>query len=262
MKAARATSLAAAFLLGGLFAADWAFGNGGPFVVKYPSGDPAAKGVLARLDPSLKPVRETRLRVLKEDLTVHFGTDPRAYGAASPPQVSVTAAYTIENPTGKEVQVDFGFPILRGIYLIHGMVSYADVRVTIDKEFDRPTVISNSAIYGMIRQNARDVIEKGIAADAKLAARTAAVRAAWAVPGPAVPVQQANAPAATPPVPPALQPPPPAQTPTADYLPAREKLRNYLTAGLHWNDRDARAVGRICSLEFGPGADDLRAVAA
>ena len=25
--------------------------NGGPFVVKYPNGDPAAKGVLARLDP-------------------------------------------------------------------------------------------------------------------------------------------------------------------------------------------------------------------
>ena len=37
-----------------------ALGNGGPFVVKYPGGDPAAKGVLARLDPDLRPSRESR----------------------------------------------------------------------------------------------------------------------------------------------------------------------------------------------------------
>ena len=36
MKTARAASLAAAFLLGGVLAGHWAFGNGGPFVVKYP----------------------------------------------------------------------------------------------------------------------------------------------------------------------------------------------------------------------------------
>ena len=36
------------------------FANGGPFVLKYPNGDPAAKGVLARLDPDLKPGRENR----------------------------------------------------------------------------------------------------------------------------------------------------------------------------------------------------------
>ena len=35
-----------------LLAESSAFGNGGPFVIKYPNGDPAAKGVLARLDPS------------------------------------------------------------------------------------------------------------------------------------------------------------------------------------------------------------------
>ncbi len=38
-----------------LVAAGLALANGGPFVVTYPGGDPAAKGVLARLDPSLKP---------------------------------------------------------------------------------------------------------------------------------------------------------------------------------------------------------------
>ena len=46
--------------------------NGGPFVIKYPDGDPAAKGVLARLDPTLKPARETRLKVVKEDLMISF----------------------------------------------------------------------------------------------------------------------------------------------------------------------------------------------
>ncbi len=50
----------------------WAAGNGGPFVIKYPGGDPAAKGVLARIDPDLKPAREERLRVRKEDLKVLF----------------------------------------------------------------------------------------------------------------------------------------------------------------------------------------------
>ena len=90
--------------LGGVLAAGLAagiaFGNGGPFVVKYPGGDPAAKGVLARLDPSLKPQTETRLRVVKEDLTICFETDrlsglgARADGAQpeTPPLVAVRAA--------------------------------------------------------------------------------------------------------------------------------------------------------------------------
>ena len=151
MKTAMATSLAAAFLLGGVMAEHWAFGNGGPFVVKYPSGDPAAKGVLARLDPTLKPARETRLRVVKEDLTVRFGADRQVYGpVAMPPRVEVTAAYTIENPTGEEVQVDFGFPILRGIYLSRGMMPYPDVRVTIDKEYGR---VDSDLEFGDLRHD-------------------------------------------------------------------------------------------------------------
>ena len=72
-----AIRLAAASLVVAWCAGHWAFGNGGPFVVKYPNGDPAAKGVLARLDPTLKPARETRLRVLKEDLTIRFVPNPQ-----------------------------------------------------------------------------------------------------------------------------------------------------------------------------------------
>ena len=60
------------FLAGVLCVATQAWSNGGPFVIKYPSGDPAAKGILARLDPDLKPARESRLAVISEDLSIRF----------------------------------------------------------------------------------------------------------------------------------------------------------------------------------------------
>jgi hypothetical protein len=243
-------------LAAGLGTARWAAGNGGPFVVKYPGGDPAAKGVLARLDPTLKPSEENRLRVVKEDLDIFFGTSFFRGATAEPPLVSVSAVYTIENPTGEEVQVDFGFPILRGIYMSpFAMMPTPDVNVRLDKTYVHPTVISNSAIYGMIRENAREVIEKGIAGDEVLAARVAAVRKAWVTPPPPAPVQQA-APIAQPPVqknPAAKAPAPPApRQPTAAYRPACDDLRSYLTAGLGWNPRDAALMVEYASLEFGP----------
>ncbi|NUQ65887.1 MAG: hypothetical protein HUU20_25780 [Pirellulales bacterium] len=58
---------------------------------------------------------ESRLRVLREDLTVDFGRSP--WQATVTPLVHVTAAYSIENATDQEIRVDFGFPILRGIYI-------------------------------------------------------------------------------------------------------------------------------------------------
>ncbi|MDD4891909.1 MAG: hypothetical protein PHU85_18465, partial [Phycisphaerae bacterium] len=66
-----AASVVLVLLVAGLV---WA--NGGPFVIKYPEGDPAAKGVLARLDPDLKPKIEDRLRVVKEDLTITIDPPP------------------------------------------------------------------------------------------------------------------------------------------------------------------------------------------
>ena len=165
-----------------VFSAAAVLANGGPFVVKYPGGDPAAKGVLARLDPSLMPARESRLRVVKEDLTVtfqcEFGRIPNSSGRASP-LAHVVAAYTIENPTGEDVDVDFGFPILRGIYIPSlAMMPQPDVQVTHDGKYLWTRVISNSAIYGMIRQHARDTIDAGIRAHPALAALVAAVREA------------------------------------------------------------------------------------
>lgn len=244
MKMAKGTSLVV-FLLGVVLAGRGLYGNGGPFAVKYPNGDPAAKGVLARLDPSLKPGRESRLRVVKEDLTVRFVGHPNQ-AVALPPRVEVTADYTIENPTPEEIQVDFGFPILRGIYVRRGMVAIPDVRVTADGKNTSPTVLSNSVIYGMIRANARAVTEKGIEADKELAGRTAAVRAAWTKP---------TAPATRPEdrdqdsLPADIQK---KRIPTADYLPARERLRSYLKDTLHWNSRDTELLIEYVGLDLGP----------
>lgn len=156
-----------------------ALSNGGPFVIKYPNGDPAARGILARIDPDLKPGREERLRVVKEDLKILFLDDGRPpLDDSKPPLAHVEAAYTIENPTGSEVSVEFGFPILRGIYLSPlAMVPMPDVQVRLDDQHIQARVISNSAIYGTIRMRAREAIEKAIAADPELARLVAAARA-------------------------------------------------------------------------------------
>ena len=148
------------FLCGAM--ASTALANGGPFKVQYPEGDPAAKGVLARIGTDLKPGTITDLKVLKEDLSIDFGdTEQLLFVNGKTPLARVTAAYTIENPTDKEITIDFGFPIIKGIYL--------SPRI-------RPTIISNSSIYGIIRQEARQLIEKSIAADATLAKLVEAVR--------------------------------------------------------------------------------------
>jgi len=130
--------------------------------------------------------------VLKEDLTVRFG--PIGAPQRSPRRRCLgDGGYTIENRTKEEIQVDFGFPILRGIYLIHGMVTFPDVHVTIDKEYARTTVIANSAIYGMIAERPRGD-RKGIARP-ELARLVAAVREASYVK--VEPVQKANLPKRT-----------------------------------------------------------------
>jgi len=221
-----------------------AWGNGGPFVVKYPSGDPAAKGILARLDPSLRPARETRLRVVKEDLTIVFRPGPYPFGAdkATPPLADVTAAYTIANPTEDEVQVDFGFPILRGIYTSPlSMVPRPAVTVTVDGKRAETTIISNSVIYGIIRQQARQVIERGIAADADLADVVAAVRRARGVPVDTTADRQPQKQVQS------------RQTakPNAAEPAARAALRAYLTGKLGWNDRDAALMVEYAGLDFG-----------
>jgi hypothetical protein len=183
----------------GLAYVPWAAGNGGPFVIKYPGGDPAAKGVLARIDPDLKPAREERLRVVKEDLKVLFIQNPMsefrrrqpvaAPGSTAPPALSTTlleqepplalvsAIYTIENPTDEAIEVEFGFPILRGIYVQpYSMMPSPDAQVKLDAEQIRPDLISNSMIYGLIRQRSQEAIDKALAADPELARLVAKAR--------------------------------------------------------------------------------------
>ena len=196
-----------------------AWANGGPFVVKYPSGDPAAKGVLARLDPSLEPMRETRLRVIKEDLTVTFGVaDFRMDDTTYPPLATVTAEYTIENPTDDPITVDFGFPILRGIYTNpFSMRASPSVSVTLDGKRLKSTIISNSLIYGMLRQRARAVIDQAVAADEALNRLVETVR----------------------------------QGETTQRDPARAALQDHLTRVLMWTPQDAALMVEFASLDLG-----------
>ena len=242
MRTSGVTAAVAAWLAVGLFAAESALGNGGPFVVKYPNGDPAAKGVLARLDPSLKPARESRLRVLKEDLAIEFTPSPWGGKQALPPLATVTAAYTIENPTDEAVQVDFGFPILRGIYMPPmKMISQPDVKVSVDGKHTLAQVISNSVIYGIIRQRAREAIEKGIAAAANLSRLVAAVRGAGgASPAPAAEQQLQQA---------ARQNQ--ARQPAANDARPRDALLIHLVGSLNWNRRDAALMVEYADLDFG-----------
>jgi hypothetical protein len=199
-----------------------ALANGGPFVIKYPNGDPAAKGVLARLDPDLKPGRETRLRVIKEDLKVTFGME-RPFGRAGkivegPPLAHVSAEYTIENPTNEEIEVDFGFPILRGIYVDPlSMMPRPHVNVLLNTKPIQSTVISNSAIYGIIRQRAREVIEKAIAGDTKLNGLVTLVR----------------------------------NSNDKTRNTARNALSSYLVDKLMWNERDAALMVEYAGLDIG-----------
>ena len=239
----------AAVVLAGLLAEHSAFGNGGPFVVKYPGGDPAAKGVFARLDPSLKPGKETRLRVVKEDLGVTFGS--RA-SMRDQPLAEVSAVYTIENPTREEIKADFGFPILRGIYLIGGMSNTVKVEITSDKEKVKPILISNSVLYGMIRQAARDVLENGILRDQGLSGVVTPVRGAWVVtltgpPEPESPWGRSlfDLPGPKPEPKPTLE-----RRPTAAWLPARERLCDHLTTKLGWNPRNAALWRNTRALSF------------
>jgi len=193
------------------------FANGGPFVIKYPNGDPAAKGVLARLDPDLMPGRENRLKVIKEDLKVTFDNDRIIrHETSGPPLVRVSAQYTIENPTDQEVEVDFGFPILRGIYVSpYSMMPRPDVVVQLDQKPIVCTIISNSTIYGIIRQRAYAVIEEAIAANSELANLVSALR----------------------------------NSEGDQCLTARQKLSAHLVTAMKWNERDAALLVEYVSLE-------------
>lgn len=222
------TTVFGAALAASLCATPQLLANGGPFVIKYPKGDPAAKGVLARVGPNLRPGRETRLRVAKEDLQIVFGQSGfRGTDSSQPPIVRVSAGYTIENPTEQDVEVDFGFPVLRGIYVSpSSMMPRPDMQVSMKRtdtdtegraENLSATIISNSAIYGTIRERARAVIEEGIKRDPGLAKLISQVQAS----------EEGSR-----------------ETP-------RQALAQRLTTELKWTERDAALMVEYASLDFG-----------
>ena len=225
-----------ACLVVGMMAAELVMANGGPFVIKYPNGDPAAKGVLARLGENLKPGRIKGLRVVEEDLTVVFHHNPMTWGGKTDsPLASVSAAYTIENPTGRDVEIDFGFPILRGIHIpAFSMSPQPDVRVRMNDKHIQSHIISNSTIYGIIRRRAREAIETGIFGAAsqqqahKAATKKATGRAKLAALVTAVRSASGD-----------------------ERLRVRRALADYLTGQLNWNNRDAALLVEYAGLDFG-----------
>ena len=194
------------------------FPNGGPFVIKYPGGDPAAKGVLARIGQDLKPGKETNLRVVKEELRIAFNKDPFPIQSNNAPLVDVIAEYTIENPVQKDIEVDFGFPILRGIYTDPlSMMPKPEVNVKLGKDTVQSTIISNSAIYGIIRQRARKIIQEGILRNEEFLTLVESVRNA-----------EKNKKEAS-----------------------RNKLNSYLIDTMKWSWQDAALMVEYASLELG-----------
>jgi hypothetical protein len=133
------------------------------------------------------------------------------------------------------------------------------VTIQVDKEQVRPTVISNSSIYGIIRRNAWDVIERGIAADAELARLVGDVRGAWIVPKPPARPSNVNKPTGNRfnedldipfTQPGGASREKQSRRPAANYPIVRQNLRNYLSDKLHWNGRDAALLVEYVSLDF------------
>lgn len=226
--------MALMFVLAAGAVAGVVFANGGPFVVKYPGGDPAAKGVLARLGTDLMPARETRLRVLKEDLEIaflpNFRFRPGLLEREDPgseihqPGVNVSAEYAIQNPTDEDIEVDFGFPILRGVYILNGMEPRPAVDVLVNGKVVTSVLISNSAIYGIIRQRAGVVIEKALSEQPTLRNLVAAVKGAEG----------------------------------AEREAAREALAAHLTGEMKWNERDAALMVEYASMDLGQAKSEVR----
>jgi hypothetical protein len=154
--------------LSALLASAGAFANGGPFLVRRPNGDPAAKGVAAPMLPDLMPGRESRLEVVREDLSFRFT------GGETRPLVHVTARYTIKNPTDQGITLAVGFPILRGIYVEYSggamgsFSTYPAYRVQLDGREVGSTVISNSDLFDRIRGDAWKKIVAAMDADPAL----------------------------------------------------------------------------------------------
>ncbi len=203
----------------GLAPAAW--GNGGPFVLQYPAGDNSARGASARLDVNLQPGREERLRVLKEDLSFSFFPHEPYQGrfgdySSSAPLVEVTAAYVVENPTTQAITEDFGFPVLRGEAYQRGLEPQLGAQVSYQGKMVDTGDLSLPDIYGAIRQQARAVVDKAIAASPELTGRVAAVRGAKAT----------------------------------ERETARTRLADYLTGTLKWNARDAALLVEYAGLDM------------
>lgn len=160
-----------------------AFSNGGPFIIRYPSGDSSARGGVAGIDSSLLPGEEKELKVVKEDLTfvVNPDSDPTQWGGfrggymSDSPLVNVSAAYTIENPTDKPITRKFGFPVIRGgVNTFGGSQAVA----TLGEDRLKMSILEERHIFNSIRWKARAAVHDALAADKELNKLVNSVRGA------------------------------------------------------------------------------------
>jgi hypothetical protein len=193
--------------------------NMGPFTVNFPGGDTSAKGVLAPIHFDLMPGREERLRVVKEDLAIVFEASGLPAKDDRYPRARVTATYQIENPTDNKIEIDFGFPILRGYHARgssnnlapYALVELEGAAVPVD-------VILPREMYGVLRRSARAVIDRALDADVELGAR---VRKVWA------------------------------RGSDEEGAEARRVLASYLTTQLKWSERDAAVFVAYAGIGLG-----------
>ena len=160
----------------------------------------------------------------------------------------VNAAYVIENPTARRVQVDYGFPILNGYS--------GRVEVTVDRESGHNVATNEISIYGVICHNARTAIQKGITGDKELARLVAAVgRARGSAVAAEQPAGRTAETAATAKrvrkladLVTAARPTVKRSTPELDR--ARRQLQSYLVERRSWNRRDAALLVAMASLDL------------
>jgi hypothetical protein len=154
-------ALTSAFLLD----AGRARGNGGPIFRREVNPPAVARGTMAVLLPDLQPGRESRLEVVKEELRMQLASQRPDH-----PLVTVSATYTIRNPTSQDIELKIGFPILASYYVTPLHVKAGPVKVKTD-------FLDTQNLLEVLRKHARQVIEAHIAKDADLGRMVAEARA-------------------------------------------------------------------------------------
>jgi hypothetical protein len=141
--------------------------NGGPFLIRHPTGVTGARGGLAPILADLMPGRETQLEVVKEDLGFYL------QGEKDKALVDVTARYTIRNPGKDDISLDIGFPVVRGTFLPASdnkgqLYPWPTYEVTLDQTRLSAEIIKDTDILTRIRKHSYAILEHAMGGDGVL----------------------------------------------------------------------------------------------